>query len=102
MGKVACQRIAFSRGVCGTAAAEKRTIRVDDVDQWPGHIACDGDSKSEVVVPIVVEGTVVAVIDVDCAAENGFDEVDEEGLGKLATLIGKSCDWKCGVSPLGM
>lgn len=100
MGKVACQRIDFNRGVCGTAAAEKQTVRVDDVGRWPGHIACDGDSKSEIVVPIILEGTIVAVMDIDCAAENGFDETDEEGLERLAALVAKGCDWKAGVSPL--
>lgn len=72
MGKMACQRISYHHGVCGTAAAEKRTVRVDDVDAWPGHIACDEDSKSEVVVPIEVGGVVVAVIDIDCAAKHGI------------------------------
>lgn len=55
-GRPACQSIAFSRGVCGTAAAEKRTIRVNDVEKWPGHIACDIRSRSEIVVPILVGG----------------------------------------------
>lgn len=57
-GKVACQTIAFGRGVCGTAAAEKKAVRVRDVEKFPGHIACDGDSKSEIVVPMVWEGRV--------------------------------------------
>lgn len=64
-----------------------------DVDQFPGHIACDGDSKSEVVVPIVVDGKVVAIIDIDCAVVNGFDEVDKVHLEKLADLLAKGCDW---------
>lgn len=58
MGKVACQTIAFGRGVCGKAAEEGKTVRVQDVDSFPGHIACDGDSQSEVVVPIVQNGKV--------------------------------------------
>ncbi|KAL8939227.1 MAG: hypothetical protein Q9216_003473 [Gyalolechia sp. 2 TL-2023] len=102
MGKVACQRIQFHRGVCGTAAAEERTVRVDDVDTWPGHIACDGDSRSEIVVPMMVGGTTVGVIDIDCAAKNGFDEVDEEGLERLAALVAGSCDWSAPVSPLNL
>lgn len=57
-GKVACQTIAFGRGVCGTAAAEGKTVLVPDVDEFPGHIACDGDSQSEIVVPIVQAGKV--------------------------------------------
>ncbi|UQC85371.1 GAF domain-containing protein [Colletotrichum lupini] len=81
MGKVACQQIPFGRGVCGAAAATRQTQLVADVDAFPGHIACDGDSRSEVVVPIVVEDKLVAIIDVDCAERDGFDEVDrgEEG-----------------------
>lgn len=63
------------------------------MDAFPGHIACDGDSKSEIVVPIVVDGKVVAIIDVDCAELNGFDEVDREWLEKLAGLLGRGCDW---------
>lgn len=96
-GKVACQTIAFGRGVCGTAAASQTTQLVPDVEQFPGHIACDGDSKSEIVVPIVVDDgaakKVVAIIDIDCAAVEGFDEVDGKYLEELAALLGKSCDW---------
>ncbi|KAI0390158.1 GAF domain-like protein [Xylariaceae sp. FL0594] len=96
-GKVACQTIAFGRGVCGTAASTQTTQLVPDVEQFPGHIACDGDSKSEIVVPIVAgEGdarNVVAIIDVDCAELNGFDEVDKKYLEQLAELLGRSCDW---------
>ncbi|KAI1401680.1 GAF domain-like protein [Hypoxylon fuscum] len=97
-GKVACQTIAFGKGVCGTAAAAQTTQLVPDVEQFPGHIACDGDSRSEIVVPIVVghEGDprkLVAIIDIDCAGLNGFDEVDKKYLEQLARLLGKSCDW---------
>ena len=84
---------------------------VDDVEAFPGHIACDGASKSEIVVPILSNEEVrnssvtlvlqkahlviqvVAIIDIDCAEINGFDEVDQEGLERLAELIGESCDW---------
>lgn len=103
-GKVACQTIAFGRGVCGTAAASRETQLVADVDAFPGHIACDGDSRSEIVVPITVEvlrhdgaaGTerrVVAIIDVDCAVTDGFDEVDRRWLEELAAVLGRGCDW---------
>ncbi|OAQ98113.1 hypothetical protein LLEC1_06706 [Akanthomyces lecanii] len=96
-GKVACQIIAFGRGVCGVAAASQATQLVQDVEQFPGHIACDSESKSEIVVPIVAkkdgEKKVVAIIDVDCAELNGFDAVDKKNLEQLAELIGKSCDW---------
>ncbi|GJN79069.1 hypothetical protein PLIIFM63780_002580 [Purpureocillium lilacinum] len=98
-GKVACQTIDFGRGVCGTAASSKQTQLVADVDQFPGHIACDGDSRSEIVVPILAdtdgsgEKKVVAIIDVDCASLNGFDELDKKHLEELAELLAKSCDW---------
>ncbi|KAK6217378.1 GAFdomain nucleotide-binding protein [Colletotrichum tabaci] len=101
MGKVACQTIPFGRGVCGAAAASRETQLVPDVDAFPGHIACDGDSRSEVVVPVVVpaaEGDdgsdrLVAIIDVDCTLPGGFDDVDRVWLEKLAALLSKSCDW---------
>lgn len=98
-GKVACQTIRFGHGVCGTAAATQETQLVEDVDAFPGHIACDGDSKSEIVVPILADtdgsGTakVVAIIDIDCAVLNGFDEVDKKNLEELAALLSRSCDW---------
>lgn len=98
-GKVACQTIQFGRGVCGTAAKTGATQLVKDVDEFPGHIACDGDSKSEVVVPIMIDkdgsGTkkTVAIIDIDCAVLDGFDEVDKKFLEELAELIARSCDW---------
>lgn len=98
-GKVACQTIAFGRGVCGAAAKSQETQLIHDVDQFPGHIACDGDSKSEIVVPILVDQPgseskkLVAIIDIDCAVLNGFDEVDKENLEKLAELLAKSSDW---------
>jgi putative methionine-R-sulfoxide reductase with GAF domain len=66
---------------------------VPDLDQFPGHIACDGDSKSEVVVPISVGGRVVGIIDVDCAVKEGFDEFDREYLERLAGMLGRGCDW---------
>lgn len=110
-GKVACQTIAFKRGVCGAAAAAREVQLVPDVEQFPGHIACDGDSKSEIVVPIIKDGTVsflrarvcraaltkayqvVAIIDVDCAVKNGFNEEDQRYLEELATLLSGACDW---------
>ena len=96
-GKVACQTIRFGRGVCGTAAATQETQLVADVEEFPGHIACDSESKSEIVVPIIVESDagkkVVAIIDIDCAVVNGFDEVDTRYLSELAELLAKSCDW---------
>ncbi|KUI72562.1 Free methionine-R-sulfoxide reductase [Cytospora mali] len=103
MGKVACQTIAFGKGVCGTAAATQQTQLVPNVDDFPGHIACDGASKSEIVVPITVEvlsptegdveRKVVAIIDIDCSEARGFDETDKKFLEALAELLGTSCDW---------
>lgn len=92
-GKPACQLIHFGRGVCGTAAAQRESLVVADVLNWPGHIACDAESRSEIVVPVVVGGETVAIIDVDCAVEDGFDEVDRVGLERLAALIAGCCDW---------
>jgi len=98
MGKVACQTIAVGRGVVGAAAQSRRTVLVPDVLAYPGHIACDAESRSEVVVPVTVgageAARLVAVIDVDCAEPDGFDEVDRLYLEKLAELLGKSCDWQ--------
>ncbi|RDW62590.1 GAF protein [Coleophoma crateriformis] len=92
-GQVACQTIRFNRGVCGAAAATKTTQLVPDVEKFPGHIACDGASQSEIVIPILVDGDVKAIIDVDCAVKDGFDEVDRLWLEKLAKLLGSACDW---------
>ena len=86
-GKVACVRIALGRGVCGTAAAEARTLVVPDVDLFPGHIACDAGSRSEIVVPIVREGRVVAVLDVDSYEPAAFDDVDAAGLAPVCDLL---------------
>lgn len=76
--------------MCGSAAQTKQTQLVKNVDEFPGHIACDGDSRSEIVVPIVDgTGQLVAIIDVDCAELDGFDEVDRKWLEDLATLLSK-------------
>jgi GAF domain-containing protein len=88
-GKIACVRIALGRGVCGTAAAERRTVIVPDVNQFPGHIACDAGSRSEIVVPIVKGGEVVAVLDVDSYELAAFDEVDARGLAPIAELAAR-------------
>ena len=85
-GKVACVRIALGRGVCGTAAAEQRTVVVPDVERFPGHIACDAGSKSEIVLPIVRAGSVVAVLDLDSYELAAFDDVDAQHLGEVAAL----------------
>jgi GAF domain-containing protein len=85
-GKVACVRIAIGRGVCGTAAAERRTMIVPDVEQFPGHIACDAASRSEIVVPIVRGDDVVAVLDLDSHELAAFDELDAAGLAEVARV----------------
>lgn len=87
-GKVACVRIALGRGVCGTAAAERRTVIVPDVERFPGHIACDAGSRSEIVVPVERDGAVVAVLDLDSYELAAFDEVDAKYLGEVAALAG--------------
>ena len=79
--------------MCGTVAATQTTQVVADVHKFPGHIACDGASRSEIVVPIVCGGRTVAIIDIDCAVEGGFDEVDKRWLERLGELVGRSCDW---------
>lgn len=86
-GPIACTRITFGKGVCGTAWKEKKTIVVDDVDKFPGHIACSSESKSEVVVPVIKNGNVVMVLDVDSSQLVSFNQTDEFWLGKICGLI---------------
>ena len=83
-GTLGCLDIAFGRGVCGTAAAERRTVVVEDVHAFPGHIACDGRSRSEIVVPVLgPDGALLAVLDVDSAHLAAFDDEDRAGLERL-------------------
>jgi len=86
-GKPACVRIPFGKGVCGRAAAEGSTIVVPDVESFPGHIACDAASRSEIVVPLINWGKVVGVLDIDSASPNRFDEDDREGLESIAAVF---------------
>jgi L-methionine (R)-S-oxide reductase len=88
-GKVACTRIRIGRGVCGTAAAEKRTIVVTNVAEFPGHIYCDPDSKSEIVVPLFKDREVFGVLDIDSAELDAFDSVDAINLEHIAELVGR-------------
>ncbi|KAG0670299.1 hypothetical protein C6P45_002609 [Maudiozyma exigua] len=93
-GKVACQSIPFGQGVCGAAAETQMTQVVSDVGKFSGHIACDGDTKSEIVVPIISsDGKTTGVIDLDCGDFNGFGESDKIYLEKLAELITKTCNF---------
>ena len=87
-GPLACTRIAYGRGVCGTAWKEKRTIVVPDVEQFPGHIACSSASRSEIVVPVFQDGEVVAVLDIDSDRLATFDETDKVYLEQLVLWLG--------------
>jgi GAF domain-containing protein len=89
-GKPACVRIAVGRGVCGTAAATRRTVRVQDVHAFPGHIACDAASNSEIVVPLEREGRLLGVLDLDSPITGRFDAQDQEGLERLAQVFLRS------------
>ncbi len=86
-GKIACERIAWGRGVCGSALERDETMRVDDVHEFAGHIACDSASRSEIVVPLHVGGHVVGVLDVDSPILARFDVADQEGLEACARII---------------
>ena len=86
-GPVACSRIKLGKGVCGTSFETAKTIVVPNVDEFPGHIFCNSTSKSEIVVPIIKDGKVVAVIDADSDQLNDFDEIDQQYLEQLALLI---------------
>ncbi|WP_017347189.1 GAF domain-containing protein [Pantoea sp. A4] len=82
-GKIACVRIPVGKGVCGTAIAEERVQRVDDVHAFPGHIACDAASNAEIVIPLKVNGQWIGVLDIDSTVFNRFNEEDEAGLVEL-------------------
>ncbi|EJN35915.1 GAF domain-containing protein [Pseudomonas sp. GM84] len=86
-GQVACVRIPFSRGVCGAAAATRQTQRVEDVHAFPGHIACDSASNSELVIPLVKEGRLIGVLDLDSPKLGRFSEVDQVGLERLVAVF---------------
>lgn len=86
-GPIACTRIAYGRGVCGTAWKDQRTLIVDDVDRFPGHIACSSLSKSEIVVPIIKNGKCVAVLDIDSEHLAHFDQIDAKHLETIMDLI---------------
>ncbi|KIJ11810.1 hypothetical protein PAXINDRAFT_118741 [Paxillus involutus ATCC 200175] len=100
-GKPACQFINVAperaRGVCADAFVQQQTILVENVHDYPGHIACDGGTKSEIVCPLILQDgsdqIVVGVLDLDCLALSGFDEEDKIGLESIADLIVKSCNW---------
>jgi L-methionine (R)-S-oxide reductase len=86
-GKLACTRIKIGSGVCGTAVLKKETIIVPDVEEFPGHIYCDPDSRSEIVVPIIKNGEVLGVLDIDSYELDNFDETDKFYLEKLVEIL---------------
>jgi L-methionine (R)-S-oxide reductase len=91
-GKVACVRIPLGRGVCGTAAERRETVIVADVNAFPGHIACDAASRSEIVVPLIQQGQLKGVLDLDSSELARFDAQDREGLNAAAELLLQSSD----------
>ncbi|MGM9796819.1 MAG: GAF domain-containing protein [Parabacteroides sp.] len=86
-GPIACTRIAFGKGVCGTAWERAETVIVPDVDAFPGHIACNSASRSEIVVPVKAAGEVIAVLDIDSDRLGAFDEVDRRYLEQMVALL---------------
>ena len=86
-GPIACVHIAYGRGVCGTAWKERHTVVVSNVDEFPGHIACSSESRSEIVVPVFKEDDVIAVLDIDSRELNTFDDTDAHWLAQFAALL---------------
>ncbi len=93
-GKVACMHIVKGHGVCGTAVATGQTQLVTDVHQFPGHIACDSASCSEIVIPMYYENKIIGVLDIDSPVVGRFDEIDQQGLERIVEFVQKQCDWK--------
>ncbi len=92
-GKPACRRIQVGKGVCGTAVSEKKTQLVADVHKFPGHIACDGGSNSEIVVPIFKGEEVIGVLDLDSYSFDRYGEAEQVALEKIAKTLADNCDW---------
>lgn len=93
-GKPACIHIPLGKGVCGSAAAEERTFVIDDVHQFPGHIACDCASNSEIVIPIRSQGRIIGVLDIDSPVFARFDSGDQEGLEEMVRILEQACRWE--------
>lgn len=93
-GKPACVRIALGKGVCGTAAEQRQTVRVADVGEFPGHIACDAASASEIVIPLLNKEVLLGVLDLDSPKHDCFDAEDQKGLEALAAMLVAACDWR--------
>lgn len=96
-GKTACVEIPMGRGVCGTAAASKTIQIVKDVHQFPGHIACDSASNSEIVLPLMKDGNLLGVMDIDSPLLGRFDQCDAAGLTKLCDILMARVDWSNGL-----
>lgn len=92
-GLPACTRIAIGKGVCGTAATSLQTQLVADVDQFPGHIVCDSASRSEIVIPLIHNGRLLGVLDIDAPILNRFDSEDQKGLEQFADILIKGTQW---------
>jgi GAF domain-containing protein len=92
-GKIACIHIPVGRGVCGTAVKDGKTQVVKNVHEFPGHIACDSASNSEIVIPLDKYGTILGVLDIDSPKFHRFDEVDAEYLEQFVSLLVECCDW---------
>ncbi|HHT87919.1 MAG TPA: GAF domain-containing protein [Clostridiales bacterium] len=92
-GKPACIHIPIGKGVCGTAVSQGKTIVVPDVHAFPGHIACDSESNSEIVVPIIIKDKIVGVLDIDSPVFNRFDDTDKEGLEEVVRILASGCNW---------
>jgi GAF domain-containing protein len=88
-GLPACVRIPMGKGVCGTSAATEKTLRIEDVHQFPGHIACDAASRSEIVIPLMKDGKLLGVLDIDSPITDRFDEMDQQGLEKFAEILSR-------------
>ena len=92
-GKTACTVIPVGRGVCGTAAATREIQLVKDVHQFPGHIACDSASNSEIVLPLIKDGVLLGVMDIDAPVFNRFEQCDADGLNTLCNILTSTVDW---------
>jgi len=86
-GPVACTRIGFGKGVCGTSWKDKKTLVVENVEQFPGHIACSSESRSEIVVPLIKQGEVIGVLDIDSERLATFDATDQQWLEQIAEVV---------------
>ena len=93
-GKVACEVIEMGKGVCGTAAATDTTQLIQNVHEFPGHIACDSASNSEIVIPLHHEGHLVGVLDIDSPLLGRFSEADKDGLEEFARILERNCAWE--------